>query len=52
MRLPFTAIVSGVLMVSCSNFTKCKRVMDYDYKLRMAEKYYLAKKYNFAQQLK
>ncbi len=51
MRLLFTAIVCSVLMVSCSNFAKVQKSTDYDYKLRMAEKYYLAKKYNFAQQL-
>jgi outer membrane protein assembly factor BamD len=37
--------------VSCSKFAKVQKSNDYDYKLRMAEKYYVAKKYNYAKQL-
>lgn len=51
MRLVLLAIVCSVLTVSCSRFAKVQKSTDYDYKLRMAEKYYLEKKYNFAQQL-
>lgn len=38
-------------VVSCSKFAKVQKSNDYDYKLRMAEKYYVAKKYNYAKQL-
>lgn len=40
-----------VLASSCSKFAKVQKSNDYDYKLRMAEKYYTEKKYNYAQQL-
>jgi outer membrane protein assembly factor BamD len=40
-----------VLTVSCSKFAKVQKSNDYDYKLRMAEKYYTEKKYNYSQQL-
>jgi outer membrane protein assembly factor BamD len=36
---------------SCSKFAKVQKSNDYDYKLRMAEKYYTEKKYNYSQQL-
>lgn len=36
---------------SCSKFSKVQKSTDYEYKLRMAEKYYTEKKYNFSQQL-
>ena len=36
---------------SCSQFAKVQKSTDYDYKLKMADKYYEAKKYNYAQQL-
>jgi outer membrane protein assembly factor BamD len=36
---------------SCSHFAKVQKSNDYDYKLKMADKYYEEKKYNFAQQL-
>ncbi len=36
---------------SCSKFNKVLKSTDYDYKLRMAEKYYINKDYNHAQQL-
>jgi len=38
-------------LVSCSEFSKIQKSNDYDFKLRMADKYYLNKKYNYAQQL-
>jgi outer membrane protein assembly factor BamD len=38
-------------VVSCSKFAKVQKSNDYAYKLRMAEKYYVAKKYSFAKQL-
>jgi outer membrane protein assembly factor BamD len=44
-----TIIALGV--ASCSKFSKVQKSTDYDYKLRMADKYYVAKKYNYASQL-
>jgi outer membrane protein assembly factor BamD len=38
-------------LASCSNFSKVLKSNDYDYKLRMADKYYADKDYNHAQQL-
>lgn len=38
-------------LASCSEFSKIQKSNDYDFKLRMADKYYLNKKYNYAQQL-
>lgn len=51
MRLPLLILVLAVAFSSCSKFAKVQKSTDYDYKLRMAEKYYVAKKYNFSQQL-
>src|SRR5688572_363882 len=51
MRLPLLILIIAVAFTSCSKFAKVQKSTDYDYKLRMAEKYYVAKKYNFAQQL-
>ena len=51
MRLPFLIFILALSFASCSKFAKVQKSTDYDYKLRMAEKYYVAKKYNFAQQL-
>ena len=48
-RLLFLSVI--VLAVSCSNFSKVQKSTDYEYKLRMAEKYYTAKKYSNASQL-
>lgn len=49
-RIPLLLLVL-VLLASCSKFAKVQKSADYDYKLRMADKYYLSKKYNYAQQL-
>ncbi|WEK35852.1 MAG: outer membrane protein assembly factor BamD [Candidatus Pseudobacter hemicellulosilyticus] len=51
MRLPVIALLLAFSFVSCSKFAKVQKSTDYDYKLRMAEKYYVEKKYHFAQQL-
>lgn len=51
MRLPFLALILVFCLSSCSKFAKVQKSTDYEYKLRMAEKYYIEKKYNFAQQL-
>jgi outer membrane protein assembly factor BamD len=45
--LLFVALVAG----SCSKFAKVQKNTDYEYKLRMAEKYYIDKKFNYAQLL-
>ena len=51
MRL-FTVLFLGIfLFASCSNFSKVMKSNDYDYKLRVADKYYADKDYNHAQQL-
>ncbi len=51
MRL-FTGLFIGIILFSsCTHFSKILKSNDYDYKLRMAEKYYSAKDYNHAQQL-
>ncbi|MBL7734066.1 MAG: outer membrane protein assembly factor BamD [Chitinophagaceae bacterium] len=50
MRIFFLAFLV-VLGASCSKFAKVQKSNDYEYKLRMAEKYYTDKKYNYAQQL-
>jgi outer membrane protein assembly factor BamD len=50
MRLFLLAFVM-ILSVSCSKFTKVQKSNDYEYKLKMADTYYNAKKYNYAAQL-
>lgn len=50
MRIYLFALVV-VLATSCSQFSKVQKSTDYDYKLRMAEKYYTEKKYSKAQVL-
>ncbi|WP_188937533.1 outer membrane protein assembly factor BamD [Puia dinghuensis] len=48
----FTVLFLGILLfTSCSNFSKVMKSNDYDYKLRVADKYYDQKDYNHAQQL-
>jgi len=51
MRSALIIVIIALSVVSCSKFSKVQKSTDYDYKLRMAEKYYVAKKYNYAQQL-
>jgi len=63
MRISFVFIIVISLLSSCSSFhvpffgkkgdtfNKAMKSTDYDYKLRMAEKYYSKKDYNHAQQL-
>ena len=51
MRSILILLIAGLALGSCSKFTKVQKSTDYEYKLRMAEKYYINKKYNFAQQL-
>ncbi|HEY4107502.1 outer membrane protein assembly factor BamD [Puia sp.] len=48
----FTVLILGVLLfTSCSHFSKVMKSNDYDYKLRVADKYYADKDYGHAQQL-
>ncbi|NML22659.1 outer membrane protein assembly factor BamD [Pseudoflavitalea sp. G-6-1-2] len=51
MRLSFILLFLALTAASCSKFAKVQKSNDYEYKLRMAEKYYVAKKYHFASQL-
>ncbi len=51
MRLTVIFVFLAITAVSCSKFAKVQKSNDYEYKLRMAEKYYVAKKYHFASQL-
>ena len=51
MRLLIVLSIGLFTLNSCSNFTKVLKSNDYDYKLRMADKYYADKDYNHAQQL-
>ncbi|WP_276481907.1 outer membrane protein assembly factor BamD [Paraflavitalea pollutisoli] len=51
MKSVFLIVFFALGLASCSKFAKVQKSNDYDYKLRMAEKYYVAKKYNYAKQL-
>jgi outer membrane protein assembly factor BamD len=51
MRLITAAFIGLILFTSCSRFSKVMKSNDYDYKLRVADKYYSDKDYNHAQQL-
>jgi outer membrane protein assembly factor BamD len=51
MRSTFLIVLVAFSIASCSKFAKVQKSTDYQYKLRMAEKYYVSKKYNYAQQL-
>jgi outer membrane protein assembly factor BamD len=45
------AILFVFFLISCNGFNKIMKSKDHAYKLRMAEQYYVKKKYNYAQQL-
>lgn len=51
MRSALIIAIISLSVVSCSKFSKVQKSTDYDYKLRMAEKYYVSLKYHYAQQL-
>jgi len=51
MRSIVFIFIAFIGLASCSEFSKVQKSSDYDYKLRMADKYYVNKKYNYAQQL-
>lgn len=49
----YILLLAGLALIfsSCSRFSKVMKSKDYEYKLRMADQYYVKKKYRFAQQL-
>lgn len=49
MRAALALLVILFSLSSCSKFAKVQKSTDYEYKLRMAEKYYIQKKYSNAQ---
>jgi outer membrane protein assembly factor BamD len=51
MRYLTVFLFSIVTLTACSPFSKVLKSNDYDYKLRVADKYYADKDYNHAQQL-
>ena len=51
MRLIICLLIASLALTSCSNFSKVQKSTDYSYKLKMAEQYYMKKKYNYAQLL-
>ncbi|HEY4209687.1 MAG TPA: outer membrane protein assembly factor BamD [Puia sp.] len=51
MRLFTVLLIGAFAFSSCSQFSKVLKSNDYDYKLRVADKYYADKDYNHAQQL-
>lgn len=51
MRSVIFIVLAVMALGACSEFSKVQKSTDYDYKLRMADKYYVNKKYNNAQQL-
>lgn len=51
MRSVILVVLVAIGMTACSKFAKVQKSNDYEYKLRMAEKYYVQKKYNYAIQL-
>jgi outer membrane protein assembly factor BamD len=51
MRILTILLIGIVTFSSCSHFSKVVKSNDYDYKLRVADKYFAAKDYNHAQQL-
>lgn len=50
MRILLLAFIV-ISVASCSKFSKVQKSTDYEYKLKMADKYYADKKYNYASQL-
>jgi len=51
MRIIAALLLLGIFGAGCSNFSKVQKSKDYEYKLKMADKYYEQKRYNNAQQL-
>ena len=50
MKFPVVLLISFFLL-GCNGFNKILKSKDPEYKLKMAEQYYVKKKYNYAQQL-
>lgn len=46
-----TVVLFSIILCSCGGISKVLKSKDPEYKLRMAEQYYVKKKYNFAQQI-
>ncbi len=55
MRISFSVLASiiflSLLATGCSRFSRVLKSKDMEYKLKMADKYYVEKKYRFAQEL-
>lgn len=51
MKFSLAVVLISVLLVSCTGINKVLKSKDPQYKLKMAEQYYVKKKYNYAQQL-
>ncbi|MEO5647628.1 MAG: outer membrane protein assembly factor BamD, partial [Chitinophagaceae bacterium] len=51
MRILSLIIISSLLLFSCNKFSKVLKSKDIEYKLKMADEYYNAKKYRYAEQL-
>lgn len=50
-RICLLLVLPVVLLAGCSEFSRVQKSNDYEYKLRMAEQYFVKKKYQYAQQL-
>jgi outer membrane protein assembly factor BamD len=50
-RVWLLLLLPAFSILGCSPFSRVQKSNDYSYKLRMAEQYFVKKKYNFAQQL-
>lgn len=51
MRILGLLLISSFLFLSCNKFSKVLKSKDFEYKLKMADEYYNAKKYRYAEQL-
>lgn len=51
MKFLSALIIISLVFSSCSKFAKVQKSTDYDYKLKMANKYFEQKSYSYAQQL-
>ena len=50
--MKFSAVVLiSFLLLGCTGINKVMKSKDHEYKLRMAEQYYVKKKYIYAQQI-
>jgi outer membrane protein assembly factor BamD len=51
MKIFSIALIVALLLTNCTGINKVLKSKDFEYKLRMAEKYYAKKKWNYAYQL-